>query len=345
MLEQKSEQKRLMVIEDETDFLNSIKVALVKSGYRPTLADNGKAGLEKIMKTAAGTPPNSLPYDLIITDIQMPHMSGLELIRAIREKGLNIPIMAMTGYGDKKTVVELMRLGCMDYLDKPFTPEMLIRRIEDILERTKNTENQTKDKEKELLLKEIHHRVKNNMQVISSLLNLQAQKVKSKKALEVIKKTRSRIYAMALVHENLYNTDDFSQIPFKEYIETITKQLFQTWGTNDGISCTLQPENISLDIDTAIPLGMIINELVTNSLRHAFPGGREGRLRITFRSLPHREVELTVQDNGVGIPGEIDWDNLVTTGLFLVYILSKQIDASITVKRKKGTTVTLRFKQ
>jgi two-component sensor histidine kinase len=183
------------------------------------------------------------------------------------------------------------------------------------------------------------------MQVISSLLNLQAQKVKSKKALEVIKKTRSRIYAMALVHENLYNTDDFSQIPFKEYIETITKQLFQTWSTNDGISCTLQPENISLDIDTAIPLGMIINELVTNSLRHAFPGGREGRLRITFRSLPHREVELTVQDNGVGIPGEIDWDNLVTTGLFLVYILSKQIDASITVKRKKGTTVTLRFKR
>ena len=135
-----------------------------------------------------------------------------------------------------------------------------------------------------MLLKEIHHRVKNNMQIVSSLLDHQTQFIKDKKVIEIFTESQNRIASMALVHEKLYQSKDLAKIDFNDYISDLVANLFQSYVKNSGkIKLNMNIENIQLDIDLAIPCGLIINELVTNSLKYAFPAGRVGEIKVVFR--------------------------------------------------------------
>jgi two-component sensor histidine kinase/low affinity Fe/Cu permease len=201
-------------------------------------------------------------------------------------------------------------------------------------------------KEKEALLKEIYHRVKNNMPIVSSLLNLQSKNVTDEKALEMLRESQGRIRSMALIHEKLYQSDDLSSIDFAKYINTLTINLFNIYRVNSGvIGFTVDAKDVSFDIETAIPCGLIINELVTNALKHAFPKGRKGNINISLHELEKNKFRLSVKDNGIGIPKDKDILNAGTLGLRLVMNLSKQINGTVKMDGTNGTSFEITFKR
>ena len=204
--------------------------------------------------------------------------------------------------------------------------------------------------EKEVLLKEIHHRVKNNLQVISSLLNLQSEKIKQPDLLETFMESQNRIRAMALVHEKLYQSKNLSQIDFTEYVHSFINQMSSSY--------SLDPDKIKMHmladmnphffkIDTAIPCSLILNELISNSYKYAFPKNRKGNIYLHFAK--EKETKNTAQyileisDDGVGISPEIDIKNTSSLGLQLVDLLTSQIEGKLELDRKGGTKFTIRF--
>lgn len=198
--------------------------------------------------------------------------------------------------------------------------------------------------EKEMLLREIHHRVKNNLMIISSLLNLQSRYIKDKTSLNVFKESQNRARSMALIHERLYQSSDLKRIDFGEYIRSLSNELFHTYRADTGyIKLKIDVENILLDINTAIPLGLIVNELVTNSLEHAFLDGESGEINIEFHSI-NDHYEFIVQDNGIGFPEELDFRNTESLGLQIVNSLISQIDGDIQLDCNGGTKVKIEFK-
>lgn len=219
----------------------------------------------------------------------------------------------------------------------------------DMTER-KQSENQVKESlhEKEVLLKEIHHRVKNNMQVISSLLNIQSGKLKGRPEAEVFNESRNRITAMALVHEKLYRSDSLARIEFSDYIKSLVNSLFTFYGKSTrNISVTVHADSIFLGIDTAIPCGLIINELVSNSMKYAFPDDRNGEISIRMEDISSAarwDYELTVSDNGTGIPEDMDIRVTASLGLQLVTNLTEhQLQGTVELLRNGGTEFRIHF--
>ncbi len=212
----------------------------------------------------------------------------------------------------------------------------------------KQSEEETKAslKEKEVLLQEIHHRVKNNMQVISSLLKLQASNSKDKKVEDALKESQGRVQAMSLVHETLYDTASMDSMDFRSYISRLSKTVFQSYGiSGEQVELKIEAENISFRIDQFSHIGLIINELLSNSLKYAFPESRKGEIVIRLLPVDNGEVELIVSDNGLGIPENIDWRNTKTLGLNLIKMLTEdQLDGTLNLDRVNGTHFTIRFK-
>ena len=207
------------------------------------------------------------------------------------------------------------------------------------------TELKSSLKEKEVLLKEVHHRVKNNLQVISSILNLQSSYVQDEKTLTILKESQNRIKSMAFIHESLYQTNDFSQINFSEYVVNLSKNLVHSYLVNQElIELKLDINNVSLNLDLSIPCGLIINELVSNALKYAFGEGKKGYILIQL-FVKDEFVYLSISDNGKGFPKEIDYRNTDSLGLQLVTTLAEQINAEITLNNTKGTTFNIKFKQ
>jgi len=201
-------------------------------------------------------------------------------------------------------------------------------------------------KEKEVLLQEIHHRVKNNLQIISSLLNLQSRHVKDKEDLGMFQESRSRVRSMALVHEKLYRSKNFADVDFKEYIQSLSHLLYQMYGTNpDAVKLEIDVSGVFLDINTAIPCGLLLNELISNSLKHSFPEGREGIIRILLHPEKNHKFKLIVSDNGIGLPEDLDISKAETLGLQLVSMLTDQLRGSLKIDRNNGTAFEIIFEE
>jgi PAS domain S-box-containing protein len=200
--------------------------------------------------------------------------------------------------------------------------------------------------EKEVLLKEIHHRVKNNMQVISSLLSLQSRHLEDPKAIGMFKDSQHRIRSMALVHEKLYQAKDLSRIDFGQYLQNLIVYLVHSYQIDSGrVGLKIDVGGAALDINTAIPCGLIVNELVTNAIKHAFPSGRKGEIRVTLRRGTSGKMALTVGDNGIGWPPEADFRRTETLGMQLVTMLVDQLDGSIDLEKKPGTAFRISFRE
>jgi PAS domain S-box-containing protein len=218
--------------------------------------------------------------------------------------------------------------------------------LRDITER-KNIEIQLKKslEEKELLLKEIHHRVKNNLMIISSLLNLQSSYIKDKESQDIFKESQNRARSMALIHERLYQSTDLKRIDFGEYITSLANELFHTYVADPSlIELKINVDDIFLDINTAIPLGLIVNELITNSLKHAFPDSISGEINVDFHTVD-AHYEFIVKDNGIGFPEDIDYQNTESLGLQMVTSLTDQIDGEMKLNRTNGTEFKIIFKE
>ena len=216
--------------------------------------------------------------------------------------------------------------------------------FEDITDRKEAEEQSQKDlKEKEVMLKEIHHRVKNNLQIISSLLSLQASKLQDEQALAAFEESKNRIYTMALIHEQLYRSFNFSNIQMKDYVQTLTRELIRAYRVFGRIEITAKVDNTSLGIDKAIPCGLILNELITNSIKYAFPEGSPGRINVSLKTLKDSTHEIKVRDNGVGLSKYIDFENLESLGLHLVKVLTEQLDGTVEMSCDKGMTFLIHF--
>ncbi len=215
----------------------------------------------------------------------------------------------------------------------------------DITQR-KKTENEIKKSldEKEVLLREIHHRVKNNLQIIASLLHLQEVSEDEKEIVDVLRESEGRVKSMAMVHEKLYQSPNLTDINFKQYIEKLIYDILYTYKIpTRTIKTNMIIEDINLNIDTAIPLGLIVNELVTNSVKHAFPQS-EGTITIKLKPL-HEQIELTIADNGIGLPKDFDLEKTETLGLKIVNSLVNQIDGKIKLDMTDGTEFKINFKE
>ncbi|MDO9045536.1 MAG: histidine kinase dimerization/phosphoacceptor domain -containing protein [Methanobacteriaceae archaeon] len=199
--------------------------------------------------------------------------------------------------------------------------------------------------EKDLLLKEIHHRAKNNLMIISSLLNIQSTYIKDKESQEIFKESQNRARSMAIIHERLYQSVNLKKIDFSDYIRTLSSELFHAYVDDSArIRLEINLDAIFLDINLAIPLGLIINELITNSLKHGFPEGRSGKITINFHEKENL-YELIVEDNGIGFPEKLDFQNTPSLGLQIVNSLADQIDGEIYLDRSQGTVFTITFKK
>jgi two-component sensor histidine kinase len=198
---------------------------------------------------------------------------------------------------------------------------------------------------KEILLKEIHHRVKNNLQIISSLLNMQAESLPERPPKTVLMESRRRVESMAMIHERLYFQEDIEHLDFRQYIQALAHELVSAYEVNSNRVCLrLDLEPVSLELNQAIPCGLILNELVTNCLKHAFPDARPGEILVAL-NCEHDLVTLRVADNGIGLPLGIDWHKSQSLGLQIVNVLARQLRGTVQEKADAGADFSLVFQK
>lgn len=458
---------RVLIIEDSEDDALLMVRQLRKGGYEPVYdlvatAEAMAASLDR------------QEWDIIIADYNMPHFSGLAALHLMKERGLDLPFIIVSGVIGEETAVEAMRSGAHDYLMKenltrlipaierelreaamrrdrrraeealreserrfrllveraadalflhdldgrlvdvnrqacdslgytreellgmsimdvapevdigelgrrwmqvtthgPVTVEGVHRRKDgavfpvevrvgsfetgekryllalarDITDR-KRAEEQIREslREKEILLKEIHHRVKNNLQVIYSLLNLQSGYIRDPRDKDMIRECQNRVRSMAIIHETLYQSKDLARMDLAKYIRSLAANLFQSYGVNGAaVQLTIRVAEINLALDTAIPCGLIINELISNSLKYAFPRGRTGEIVVDLHPVEDGRLRLTVRDDGVGLPPDLDFRNTPSLGLQLVNTLTDQLEGTIELSRDRGTEFRITF--
>ncbi|HEY9691174.1 MAG TPA: GAF domain-containing protein [Oculatellaceae cyanobacterium] len=238
----------------------------------------------------------------------------------------------------------------IDFSIKPVTDErgevvMLIPEGRDISDR-KQAEEEIKAslKEKEILLKEIHHRVKNNLLVVSSLLEFQAEYINNSAIIKVFEDSQHRIYSMALIHEKLYQSKNLEKINFGEYIQNLVYNLISSYNiTEDRIQVEFDIDPVELNIETANPGGLIVNELVSNAFKHAFPDNRSGKMLLELHQDSSQKIILIIKDNGIGFPPDLDFRNTESLGLQLVCTLTEQLEGEISLTKEEGTAFKLTF--
>ncbi|MCP4219982.1 MAG: response regulator [bacterium] len=328
----------ILMVDDFNVNLQILKAILLEQGYLPASAQSGAEAL-KFLKSR--TP------DLILLDIMMPEMDGIEVCRRLKEntKTRDIPVIFITALTDVEDKVKAFEAGGVDYITRPFVKEEVLARVNVELSR-KFAEDRLKTSllEKELLLREIHHRVKNNMQVISSLLNLQAARLNDEEDRQLFADCQTRIRSMGIVHEKLYRSDSLSEIDFNSYVTHLVEELSVAYSRSAAkANVVLDVKNVFLNINQAVPCALLINELISNALKYAFPGESEGEIQIRFIKNETGTYCLSVSDNGVGLSRDYDIDKSDTLGLQLVRALTRQLRGEIKIDGENGTTITITF--
>jgi two-component sensor histidine kinase/CheY-like chemotaxis protein len=326
-------------------------------------------------------------FALIILDIRMPGMTGLELAQTIKErkKTAHVPILFLTAYyNEDEHVLAGYGTGAVDYIQKPVNPAILRSKVAVFAElHRKNRENALANRallsevterrraeeklrelngaleqrvtdrtealqvllhEKEVLLKEIHHRVKNNLQIVSSLLNLQSRQLIDAAQIQLLSSTIDRVRAMASIHEQLYQSGDFAQIDLAAHLKTLVQMLTRTHlYPKVKVRTVLQCDKAMVDLNLAVPLSLIANELIVNALKYAFAGERQGTLTIGLATTENRH-ELTIADDGPGFAADIDPTTNRTLGLRLVRDLTQQIRGELHFDRAQpGVKIVVRW--
>ena len=305
--------------------------------------------------------------DIILSDYSMPEFGGLRALELLRASGMEIPFILISGTVGEDVAVEAMRDGAADYLIKDRVARLAsavksaLRQNELRAERTQVQEmlqvkvemldsaNREREalianlksalSEKTVLLKEVHHRVKNNLAVIVGLLEMQATALDDEHARIAFEESQQRVLSMALIHEYLYATEHLDRVNFGKYVRELANKLLATYSIKaDLISIRIDAQNIDLPVDRAIPCGLILNELISNALKYAFPEDRRGEISIYFGALDSGQLSLACRDDGIGIPESFDWQNPHSLGLRIVSILTNQIDGELMLDRNHGST-------
>lgn len=315
------------------------------------IAENGSHGLELYQKHKP---------DLVITDMVMPVMNGLEMVKEIKKIAPEAKFVVMSAYSEKDSFVESIHLGIDGYLMKPVEAKKLLSLIDEFagitlmkweLERKEKKRQEAEEylkkslAEKDVLLREVHHRVKNNMQIISSILSMQSRNIEEPRLKEVLQESQNRIRSMALIHENLYNHKSLANIMFSTYVKSLCGNIARTYANQQAnVQFDYQIDDAYLPMDTAIPCGLIINELISNSFKYAFVNRPNGVISIHFTTVQDDDYKLVVADNGVGIPADMNILKTKSLGMKIMHKLVQQIDGEIENDFSNGTKFTITFK-
>jgi two-component sensor histidine kinase len=291
--------------------------------------------------------------DIILLDLGLPDGEGIDTVRRVRTLAPQVPLIVLTGRDDDDTVAQAMLEGAQDYLVKgQIETRALPRALRHAIERFRmlakaalaNQELERRVREKDLMLSEIHHRVKNSLQVVSSLLRLEAGRIQEPSVCEMLQTTQNRIRSMALIHQTLYQSKDFARVDFHAFLQSFLPTLVQSYSIRpEEISLIIRVADVQLPIDAAIPCGLIVNELISNALKHAFPDERRGTITIEFSQDEDDDAILSVTDDGVGVPESFSFEDSGTLGIQLVYMLAGQLGGAVTVERAPLTRFVVRF--
>ena len=265
------------------------------------------------------------------------------IIQQLREKGSvrGIEQTYITKDGRK---IPMLFSGSVMEKKSPAAQQEVVCVAQDLIAHKEAELQRATLREKEVYLKEIHHRVKNNLSIISSLLELQSAYIKDPQALGFFKNSQDRIKVMALIHDLLYQSDSLADIGFAGYLRRVVESLLSTYDKANQVKLELNIEEVRLEIDTAIPCGLVVNELVTNALKYAFPGQKTGTLSVSFSLLPEHRLELIVADNGIGLPADFDIYQSSSLGLQLVTdLVEEQMEGEVGIQSENGSRFTLRF--
>lgn len=343
---------RVFLVEDNEHDRRALERAIRAGNPAATISHSPRAeeALERLSV-------ESDDYDIIVADYGLPGFSGIDLCRELIKCPVLLPVVIVTGAGSENVAVEALKAGAYDYLIKdsdhgylkllPLVLADVVRRHQD-QEARKRAEERIKVAlaEKEVLLKEIHHRVKNNLQVVSSMLSLKASTESSAETRDALADIQIRVRAMASLHESLQYSEDMTSINTEEFLTSLVSDMKQSAGADAGrLSFQLDASRIFLDVDRAISFGQIISELLSNSLKHAFPDGRPGNLEISVRQVDDGNIELVVSDDGVGLAPDFDWRNSDSLGLQLVNGLTARLRGKIDIDGSGGTRITITFRE
>jgi two-component sensor histidine kinase len=268
------------------------------------------------------TPPQNCPHEKLLKD-------GLEHVSEIEEKNLGgYFIVTASPIKDNNGNV----LGSIHIAHDITKRKEMEVKLEKALE------------EKDTLMKEIYHRTKNNLMVISSLLSLQSRYIKDKDTQSIFKESQNRAKSMAMIHEKLYRSGDLEHLNFAEYIVNLSNDLYDTYTLDKNlIKLVLDIDEVTLNVEISIPLALILNELLTNSLKHAFPDGRGGEIKVELKRYDE-SFKLSVSDNGITFPEDLDYRNTDTLGILIVNSLTDQINGKLNLEKSNGTKFTVTFK-
>ncbi|HEU4682948.1 MAG TPA: histidine kinase dimerization/phosphoacceptor domain -containing protein [Nitrospira sp.] len=351
------EPANILLVDDDARNLDVLETILACPDYRLVRAKTADEALMALLRDE---------FAVIVLDVRMPDVSGYELAQLIkqRKRTQHIPIVFLTAYyREDGDALQGYGAGAVDYLSKPVNPMILKSKVAvfvDLFRKTRAlaTMNRAMEAEieerlaqlkaslheKDILLREIHHRVKNNLQVISSLIDLQADRLADSSLKSLFRDTRDRVRSMALVHEKLYQSADLAHTELGAYVRNVMKELFLAHGeVSSKVRLSMELDSVFLPVDMAIPCGLILNELATNSLKHAFGGRDSGTIHIELKQAGQKSVLLLFQDDGRGFPHGLDWHAAESLGLRLVRMLSKQLHADLQLRNGTGTTFELRF--
>lgn len=341
----------LLFVDDNDTIRQLYRRILEKHVNHLYIAENGSHGLELYLKHKP---------DLVITDMVMPVMNGLEMVKEIKKIAPDAKFVVMSAYSEKDSFIESIHLGVDGYLMKPVEAKKLLSLIDEFagitlmkweLEAKEKKRQEAEDylkkslEEKDVLLREVHHRVKNNMQIISSILSMQSRNIDDPKLKGFLQESQNRIHSMALIHENLYNSKSLANIMFSTYIKSLTGNIARTYSSHQSnVQFDYQIECAYLPMDIAIPCGLIINELISNSFKYAFVNRPGGVISIHFKNIIDDEFLLTVADNGIGIPAEVNILKTKSLGMKILHKLVQQIDGELKSDFSNGTKFIIQFK-
>ena len=328
---------RILLVEDDYNDELLLCEMLTASGYlRFTLTVATRLSEARARMAAE-------EFDVILCDLSLPDARGLDAVEMLRAAVPAPPIVVLTGLQDEAVAIAAIQAGAQDYLVKDTTgAELLVRTLRYACERARIHEHlRLALGEKEILLREIHHRVKNNMQIISSMLSLQALQASDPKVQAMFEESQSRISTMGLIHQRLYQSGDLARIDLPSYLQNLVSMVLQSHPTGARIDADVDVDSLLLGLDIAIPLGLITNELLTNSLKHAFAGRARGIVQVALHAAEGGQCELMVANDGPGhLPSKTKSTGM---GLKLVEMLTRQIKGTLAVERDHGMRYTIRF--
>ncbi len=352
---------RILVVDDDPDIVEALQDFLEDMGHHVLTANDGTHGYETALVCNA---------DLIILDVDMPGKTGIQVCEALREMHQTrlTPIVILTGFVDDETLMRGLDAGCDDFLNKPPNIPVLKARVNSLLRisqqrnqiistnadldlkvellEASQLELQSALNEKEALLKELYHRTKNNMQSITSLLNLQMYQTKDPALGKAFQVTQDRIASMALVHKKLYQSKSLDSIDLREYLLELKDDLMHSYTSDTtNIVTEIHCDKIPINLEKAVPVGLVVNEVITNALKYAFPDGKGGKISISGLQLSKDLIQINIADNGVGLPAGYNPYSGESLGFKLIRIITQdQLDGKLEYHASAGgLTVSMAF--